>query len=192
VAVLESVLIVSSEKGQRSLAQLINARSGGSKLITATSGNEARRILLNQDFDVVIINAPLIDETGQDLAMLVAHQSGTVLLLIKSDSQGILQPHLEDCGIIVLQKPLNRMSFDQTLALVRITNRRVEELQAENRKLLRKLDELRIVSRAKCLLVAHKGMSEDEAHSYIERLAMDRRETKFAIAESVVKNYLDD
>jgi response regulator NasT len=68
----------------------------------------------------------------------------------------------------------------------------VEELQAENRKLLRKLDELRIVSRAKCLLVAHKGMSEDEAHSYIERLAMDRRETKLAIAESVVKNYLDD
>lgn len=193
MAFLDSVLIVSSEKGQRSLVQLLTANFVGAKLTSAASGNEARRIMLKQDFQLIIINAPLTDEIGQDLAMTAAHQSSaSVLLLIRGDSLNLLQPNLEDFGIIVLEKPLNRLTFEQTLTLVQITTQRLSKLQAENRKLERKLDELRLVSRAKCLLIAHRGMSEEEAHAHIERLAMDRRETKQAIAEAIIQEHLAD
>lgn len=186
-------MIVSSEKGQRSLVQLLTANFVGAKLTSAASGNEARRIMLKQDFQLIIINAPLTDEIGQDLAMTAAHQSSaSVLLLIRGDSLNLLQPNLEDFGIIVLEKPLNRLTFEQTLTLVQITTQRLSKLQAENRKLERKLDELRLVSRAKCLLIAHRGMSEEEAHAHIERLAMDRRETKQAIAEAIIQEHLAD
>lgn len=193
MAFLNSVLIVSSPKGQRALVQLLSAHFSAANLVCAASGNEARRIMLKQDFQLIIINAPLTDEIGQDLAMTAAHQSSaSVLLLMRGDSLNLLQPNLDEFGIIVLEKPLNRMTFEQTLTLVQITNSRLSKLQAENRRLERKLDELRLVSRAKCLLIAHKGLSEEEAHAYIERMAMDRRETKQAVAEAVIQNYLTD
>ncbi len=184
-------MIISGEKGQQSLVQMININFATPAITVATSANEARRILSSQDFELIIINAPLVDENGQDLAMMAAQQSSAyVILLYKSDLLNLLQPHLEENGVIVLQKPLNRMTFEQTLSMVTITNQRLAKLQAENRKLARKLDELRLVSRAKCLLIAERSWTEPEAHSYIERLAMDRRETKLAIAEEIIKTYV--
>ena len=184
-------MIISGEKGQQSLVQMINGNFATPVISVASSANEARRILLSQDFELIIINAPLLDENGQDLAMMAAQQSSAyVILLYKSDSLNLLQPHLEENGVIVLQKPLNRMTLEQTLSMVTITNQRLAKLQAENRKLARKLDELRLVSRAKCLLIAKHGWTEPEAHAYIERLAMDRRETKQDVAEEIIKIYI--
>ena len=186
---LEKILIVSSEKGQRSLGELLRAGPGAVQLMMAASGNEAKRILLVNDFDLVIINAPLIDENGQELASLVAQrQAGSVLLLVKSDMQQ-LRPNLDKEGIVVLYKPLNKALFEQAVELVRIMNRRIAELAAANRKLLRQLDELRIIARAKCLLIANCAMTEEEAHSLIEKTAMDRREAKLTIAEAIIKQY---
>ncbi len=185
-------MIVSSAKGQHSLAQLLSLHFGAAKLTAAASGNEARRILLQQDFELVVINAPLPDETGQDLAMTAAHQSSaSVLLLIRDDAMHTLQPGLSDFGVIVLEKPLNRVTFEQTLSLLQITSQRLEKLRLENRRLERKLDELRLVSRAKCLLIERQGMAEAAAHAYIERLAMDRRDTKQSVAEAIIKQYQD-
>lgn len=187
---LEKILIVSSEKGQRSLGELLRAGPGAVQLMMAASGNEAKRILLVNDFDLVIINAPLIDENGQELASLVAQrQAGSVLLLVKSDMQQQLRPNLDKEGIVVLYKPLNKALFEQAVELVRIMNRRIAELAAANRKLLRQLDELRIIARAKCLLIANCAMTEEEAHSLIEKTAMDRREAKLTIAEAIIKQY---
>ena len=62
-------------------------------------------------------------------------------------------------------------------------------LQAENAQLKQKIDDMRIIDRAKCLLISCLSMSEQEAHRYIEKQAMDMRETKRAIAEGILKTY---
>lgn len=125
--------------------------------------------------------------------MSAAHQSSAgVLLLVRGDAVGNLQPNLADYGIITLEKPLNRLVVEQAVTLMQLAGRRNARLQEENRRLEKKLDELRLVSRAKCLLIAGQKMSEAEAHAYIERLAMDRRETKQAVAESIVEYYLTE
>lgn len=185
-------MIVSSEKGQKALVQLLGARFAANKVITAASGNEARRIMLKQDFNLVIINAPLPDEIGQELAMLAAEKTTGVLFLVRGDFVGQIQPNLADYGIITLEKPLNRMAVDQAVTLMQMAARRNARLQAENRRLLRKLEEIRLISRAKCLLVDRRRMSEEQAHNYIERLAMNRRESKQAVAEGIIEYYLSE
>ena len=187
---IERALLVSAEKGQKALAQLLNADQPGLQLTLAASGADARRILLAQDFDCVLINAPLPDENGQDLAGLAAGQnSGGVLLLIKSDCLNLLQPRLEEQGVIVLAKPLNRAVLAEAIALVRIMVRRLRRLRADNLRQRQKLEELRLVSRAKCLLIANCGFSGVQAHDSIEKTAMNRRATKVQIAESIIKKY---
>ncbi len=49
--------------------------------------------------------------------------------------------------------------------------------------------EIRIVSRAKLLLISEMQMDEAQAHRYIEKQAMDRCVTKRAIAEEIINTY---
>lgn len=53
----------------------------------------------------------------------------------------------------------------------------------------REPEDLKIVNRAKGVLITRLGMTEPEAHRYIEKRAMDMRATKRAVAESILKTY---
>ena len=52
-----------------------------------------------------------------------------------------------------------------------------------------KIREIRLVDRAKCLLIQYGGMSEEEAHRAIEKQAMDRQVTRVNIAEEILQSY---
>lgn len=189
----ESVLLVSSAKGQQALGPLLQAvMRPRPRISNAEGGAEARRLLLAQDWDTVIINAPLLDENGPDLALLAVRQcQASVLLLLKADALG-LQPQLEAEGVLVLPKPLNRVALEQTLGMLRVANLRQRQLLAENRRLRQKLEEERLIGRAKCLLAVNCQLSEAEAHAWLERTAMNRRETKRGVAEAVIRKYKED
>ena len=62
----------------------------------------------------------------------------------------------------------------------------VGKLREENKKLRQKLEELRAVSRAKCLLVEYLHLDEASAHKYIERAAREERKTRRAGAEELI------
>ena len=59
----------------------------------------------------------------------------------------------------------------------------------ENTELLRRMDALRSIDRAKCLLMQYLGMTEAQAHRYIEKQAMNLRVSKKVIAEHILKTY---
>ena len=45
------------------------------------------------------------------------------------------------------------------------------------------------MERAKYVLIEHLGFSEEQAHRYIEKQAMDRRMTRRGIAEGILNTY---
>ncbi len=49
--------------------------------------------------------------------------------------------------------------------------------------------EIRIVNRAKWLLISELKLEEAEAHRYIEKQAMDRCISKRAVSEEIIKTY---
>ena len=65
----------------------------------------------------------------------------------------------------------------------------MSNLKKENDKLHDRIKEIRLVDRAKCILIEYLKMTEPEAHKYIERQAMDLRITKLAVAERILKTY---
>ena len=63
-----SVLIVSgTQKGAAYIAELLSPREFA-PMTTALSGGDARRLLLRRSYDLVVINTPLPDEFGHELA----------------------------------------------------------------------------------------------------------------------------
>ena len=63
-------------------------------------------------------------------------------------------------------------------------------LSVENEKLAGKIDEFRIIDRAKWVLIDYLKMSEEQAHRYIEKQAMDLRIPRIEAAKNILKTYL--
>ena len=49
--------------------------------------------------------------------------------------------------------------------------------------------EVRLVARAKCILMQYLNMTEAQAHRYIEKQAMDMRLSRLNVAENILKTY---
>lgn len=147
----------------------------------------ARRLLLEQSFDIVIVNAPLPDEFGTQLALELSETSGAgVLLLVKAEQYPELSARLTPNGILTLQKPTTPQLLTQTLQLLCGTRERLRRMEQKTASFEEKMAEIRLVNRAKCLLIERKAMTEQEAHRWIEKQAMDRCVSRKVIAEQIL------
>ena len=106
---LPGALIVSSgEKGRDMLCGVLTDMGAGD-ISTVTSGAEARRGFADADWQVILINTPLSDEFGHELAVFAAGSTGAgVVLLVKAEMADEVAARVEDAGVFVVPKPLNR------------------------------------------------------------------------------------
>lgn len=188
---MESVLMVSSsEKGEAMLLELLKSASY-TQIDIARNGGEARRFISQHTpHELVIINAPLSDEFGHDLAIMMTESSDAgVIMLVKTDYADEVSHRVENAGVFVVPKPLSRPFFFQALKLVSASRKRIQNLQTENIKLQTKIEEIRLVNRAKYVLMQYLNLTEPQAHRYIEKQAMDMRRTRQEIAESILETY---
>lgn len=187
---MNSALVVSAaEKSVNFFMESLTA-NGCEGITTVTSCGAARRLLLDQEFDLVIVNAPLPDENGIGFARGVALEQGCqVMLLVAAEHYDAIALRVEDAGVFTLSKPLSRSLFWNVLKLCSAAIARARRMQSENQRLSQKLDDIRIVNRAKCVLIEYLRMSETEAHKYIEKQAMDLRKTRRAVAEDILRTY---
>ena len=90
----------------------------------------------------------------------------------------------------MLAKPTSGAMLAQSLQLLCATRERLRRMEQKNASLEEKMEEIRVVNRAKCLLIEQFKMTEKEAHRYIEKQAMDRCVTKKTVAENLLSTYL--
>ena len=185
----KTLLVGSSEKSQTLLQTLLNG-TGFSQCALSNNGAEARRMMAQGDFALVIINTPLTDEPGIDLAVKTAQSTlSGVILLVKAEMSDVISQKVEDSGVLVVAKPVSRPLFDQALRLSMTARNRMLSLQNQNEKLQKKIEEMRMVDRAKCALIQYLRMTEQQAHRHIEKQAMDTRQTKMQVARDIVNTY---
>ena len=157
---------------------------------TARSVGEARRRIAETDFDIVLINAPLPDDFGMRLAIDICTNSGAgVLLMVKNDLFNDIYAKVVSYGVITLSKPTNLQMVAQNLRILCATRERMRQMQARQATVEEKIEEIRLVNRAKWLLIECLSMTEPEAHRYIEKQSMDGRVSKREVAERIIKTY---
>ncbi len=187
---MESVLIVATQ--EKSVIPLVEILIQNSyhQIVTVTSCGEARRKLSERSFDLVIINAPIGDEYGDTLALdITADRNTQIIIIVKETDYVYATSKLENTGAFTIAKPINKAVLWSALKLVEAAAVQVKKLELENSKLTKRLDEMKLVNRAKCLLIQYLRISEQEAHKYIERQAMDQRLTRAIVARNILKTY---
>ncbi len=183
-----ALLVSGSERGREQLKDLL-AGSAYRVSVAVGNGGEARRSLLTAGADLVVVNAPLVDEFGADLACDAAERGLNVILLVKGELVDEVRAKVNPAGVLTLGKPFSKERFHEALTLLDVFRPRMAKLEDENRTLRMKLEEVKVVCRAKCLLVEYRKLTEPEAHRLIEKEAMDRRLTRRAVAERIIKEW---
>ncbi|MDO5399616.1 MAG: ANTAR domain-containing protein [Eubacteriales bacterium] len=185
-----SVLAVSaSDSFSAAMADLLPA-SGYQPVCTATNVSEAKRCLAERGFDFVIINAPLPDESGTRFAIDCCRlQSTVVLLLSRSDVHAQVHDKVAEHGVFTLPKPTSKAILQQALGWMSSARERLRKMEQKASSIDQRMEEIRIVNRAKCLLISELNMTEPEAHHYIEKSAMDHCIPKKEAAEKIIRLY---
>ena len=185
-----SVLIVSaSEKFQSGLRSLL-PESAYSPVATAASVGAAERARNGQDFDFVFVNSPLPDDAGIRFAIDCCRAGGTVVLLFAAAAlYDSIQSRVEKHGVFVLPRPVPRDAILRGLNWMTAARERLRSYEKKVQPVEEKMEEIRLVNRAKWLLISELKMSEPDAHHYITHQAMDRCCSKRTVAEEIIRLY---
>ena len=185
-----SVLVVSaSDKFNSSIMALLPVTDYWPVSI-AKSVSEAKRRLLDSPVDILLINAPLTDDFGMRLAIDVCNTSDAgVLLLVKNDLYNDIYAKVVEFGVMTLPKPTSSQMVAQCLRSLCATRERLRKVEERQATVEEKIEEIRLINRAKWHLIECLSMTEAEAHRYIEKQAMDLRLSKREVAENIIKTY---
>lgn len=150
----------------------------------------AKRALLEKKYDFVLINTPLSDDFGMRLAIDISSNERTVVLLIvKADIYSDIHSKVVDYGVMTLAKPASAQSVLQALQWMAAMRERLRRLEKKALSVEEKMEEIRIINRAKWILIENLNMTETDAHRYIEKQAMDRCVTRKSIAQGIINTY---
>ena len=185
-----SALIVSCTEKSISLFSEALTLASINQITVLSSAGETRRELLEKDFDIVIIDAPLPDESGESLSRHIAAKNLLqVILAVNSEHFNAVSAVCQEDGVLTISKPVSREFFWAALSLAKSVSSKLKRMRDENKKLKQKIEDIRIIDKAKCMLISCLKLTEQEAHRFIEKQAMDLRSTKRAIAEGILKTY---
>lgn len=183
------VLIVGANDKICAFVNEILPKSDYEPLIRAESSGAARRLMLDSNVDLAILNTPLKEEFGTQLALDLADNNIGVLLLVQTDVFDQTCYKVEDNGVLTLAKPMTRQSFYGAVKLLSAMRYKLQKLDKRNQVLQEKMLDIRAVNRAKWLLIERHHMTEDQAHHYIEKQAMDTRLSRREVAENIIRAY---
>ncbi len=184
-----SILIVSATGNFSAFADLL-PETRYSPIHTAASISAAKRILAENTFDFVIINAPLPDDIGIRFAIdTCTNKQSAVLLLVKSDIHADIHDRVVVYGVFTLSKPTSKPTLIHALSWMESARERLRQFEKKSLSIKEKMAEIRLVNKAKWILISELKMNEPDAHRYIEKQAMDRCVTKQTIAEEIIQTY---
>lgn len=155
----------------------------------ATSINEGKLKYHERYFDMIIINAPLSDDPGIEFAIELSGSENTAVLFSVSNAY---YPQVRDKlvghGIICLQRPTSGKAILQAIDDLCSLREKLRGFEKKSVSVDMKMKEIRLVNKAKWLLIEKQHMTEAEAHRYIEQQSMKLSVSKSKLSEQLIEN----
>ena len=109
--------------------------------------------------------------------------------MVRAELQAEIYDKVAEHGVFVLPKPTSKPTMAIALSWLSSAREKLRKTEKKTLSIEEKMEEIRIVNRAKWLLISELKMDEQGAHRYIEKQAMDRCVSKKVVAEEIIKTY---
>ena len=151
-----NVLVLSSSDKVYSAVMKLHAVCGNHRAQRAQNVQQAKALIGQCVFGAAVIHADSMDIGFRDICLTLAENCVGTAFLPKGGSDELYE--LYDRGVLVAERPLTKATLYVALRAALGVAYRYEKLLRENADLKDRLETLRIVSRAKCIL-AYGGMT---------------------------------
>ncbi len=160
----------------------------GWKIVKAENIEQARRLLGQTSFDLLVAQLASKSTSLQQIVLELSMLHNTsALVLCPQNKTDTLSYQYRDALILTLSSRTSKTTLAQIADYLgknaQSQRRLLESLNQEKRK----LQDEKLVSQAKMQLVMLCHWSEDKAHQYILKTAMDHSMTKAAAARQILR-----
>lgn len=187
----DKILILSANEETRETLLSIAGELYGSVSVGSDSSAAAKFVKTAETpYSAVIIAAPLEDGYGLDAAaQILKNSNASVIVITSAKNAEEASNKIGRLGAYILPKPLNKPALVQALRFMAANRSRMLALEKEKQELADKIREIKLVDRAKCVLIQYLRISEAEAHRQIQKQAMDQRTALVQVAADILKTY---
>ncbi|MEX1178674.1 MAG: response regulator [Nitriliruptor sp.] len=155
-----------------------------------SDGASAVRLTRELTPDLVILDVKMPVMDGIQAAEEIAKDRLSAILILTAFSQRDLVEKARRAGAMAyLVKPFQKHDLLPAVEIAAGRFRELSGLEREVDDLQGRLEARKLVERAKGLLQEQQGMSEAEAFRFVQRQAMERRQTMKQVAERVIEQY---
>ena len=180
------LVIAAKPRIQSSVRSALTAKYG--RVLTAETVQEARRAVEREKIALMVIFSPLKDEEEIPRLFDMADRRGIAAgYIVGREIYGETAYRLEGRNVFVVAYPLQMDQVLQIVSFLYQVQKRFWLVLSEQERLQRQVQDVQIVCRVKCLLVEKRGMTEEEAHHFIEQEAMNTGLSKREAALKILK-----
>ncbi len=183
---LKILLVDDSEERARVLVKALNVCGYGDVACIRTSDVLMDDARLN-DSDIVLIDveSPTRD-TLEQLTLIRDHQPKPVVLFTQDENVQSIQAAIQSGVSAYVLDGISPDRVRPAIEIAMATFKSFQELRAELDRTRSTLEEQRLVTRAKGLLMDKKKLSEDQAYHLLRKMAMDRKRKISEAARDVI------
>jgi response regulator NasT len=153
----------------------------------AASYGQTVQLLQSGSPDALIVDNPGL--TSAAIRTLAGLSDAVCVVLVRSSVYDGIMYQLQDTGIMVLEQSLAPGTLAQVLEGLFEGRKQLLEMRKQLEKQRRKNEEQQIIWRCKALLMEKQGWTEQQAHYFLEKTAMDKCTSKVRVAKALLAKY---
>ena len=186
-----TIVIVDDEPITRMDTREILEANGYDVVGEASDGFEAIEVCKKYNPSLVLmdIDMPLLDGIKASKVLTKEKLVGGVILLTAFEDKKYIEMAKEVGAFGYMIKPVNEKVFIPTVEMCLSKAEEFDELKKDYDKIKNKLNDRKLIEKAKGILVKQLNSNENDAYNRIRKLSMDRRTTMAEIAKIIIVGY---
>ncbi|WP_283715294.1 ANTAR domain-containing response regulator [Clostridium perfringens] len=186
-----TIVIVDDEPITRMDTREILEANGYDVVGEASDDFEAIEVCKKYNPSLVLmdIDMPLLDGIKASKVLTKEKLVGGVILLTAFEDKKYIEMAKEVGAFGYMIKPVNEKVFIPTVEMCLSKAEEFDELKKDYDKINNKLNDRKLIEKAKGILVKQLNSNENDAYNRIRKLSMDRRTTMAEIAKIIIVGY---
>ncbi len=184
------ILIAEDETIIRLDLREILERAGFEVCAEARDGEEAVELALSEQPDLAILDVKMPRLDGIEAARRILGERPIPIVILTAYGQDELVSRAVEAGVFgYLVKPFRETDLLPAIHAARARHAELQELREEAESLAEALATRKVVERAKGLLMAREGLSEDEAFARLRRASQVSGRPMRVVAEALIATF---
>ena len=187
------ILIAEDETIIRLDLKEILERAGFEVCAEARDGEEAVELALSEQPDLAILDVKMPRMDGIDAARRILGERPIPIVILTAYGQDELVSRAVEAGVFgYLVKPFRETDLLPAIHAARARHAELQELREEAESLAEALATRKLVERAKGLLMAREGLSEEDAFARLRRASQVSGRPMRVVAEALIATFSEE